>query len=343
MNGQKYKISTATGYGCTGSSAVNDLLKEFSNYYVCDEDLPWILQDFDAISDLEYFLIEGNHRSKTHLAIKKFELFIKKHTLVFERIFGKKFKLITKKYLESITDTRFKKQIMRQEISNFFLRFWIFKVSPQIQRVFYFIKKIFYLQKKTKFVAKFPYVEKTYTIPNKKNFYKNTKIYTNELFKSIGKNKETKHLHFDQLLPAMNSQRYFNYLDNVKVIIVDRDPRDLYILNEEVWKGDFAMCDTSNVHQFINWYGNIRQHRVFEKSNKNTKYINFEDLIYNYEQTINSITKFLEIPRKYHKKKNFFFIPKNSILETKMWHKYPKYSKEMKLIEKKLSKFCYKY
>ena len=343
MDDKKYKISTVTGYGCTGSSAVNDLLKEFSNFYVCDQDSLWILQDFDAISDLEYFLIEGNHRSKTHLAIKKFELFIKKNTLEFERIFGKKFKYITKKYIESIIDTKFKKQIMQQEISNFFLRFWIFKIYPQIQKVFYCVKKFFYLQKEKRFIAKFPYVEKTYTIPNKKNFYKNTKIYTNELLKSIEKNKKTRHLHFDQLVPAMNSQRYFNYLDNIKVIIVDRDPRDLYILNEEVWRGDFAMCDTSDLTQFINWYRNIRQHRFLEKSNKNIKYINFEDLIYNYERTVNSITKFLEIPRKYHNKKNFFFIPENSKLETRTWLQHPKYLKETKLIEKELSNFCYKY
>ena len=88
MDDKKYKISTVTGYGCTGSSAVNDLLKEFSNFYMCDQDSLWILQDFDAISDLEYFLIEGNHRSKTHLAIKKFELFFMKITKYLVNING---------------------------------------------------------------------------------------------------------------------------------------------------------------------------------------------------------------------------------------------------------------
>jgi hypothetical protein len=343
MKDPKYIISTATGYGCTGSSAVNDLLKEFTNLYVCNEDSLWILQDFDAISDLEYFLIDGNHRSKTNLAIKKFEKFTKKKRVIFDRIFGKKFNYITKRYLKSITDARFKKQIMPQEVSSLLLRFWIFKASPQIQRVFYLIKKIFFLQKKIKFIARFPYVEKTYTVPNKKKFYENTKKYTNELFKNIQKNKKTKHLHFDQLLPAMNSQRYFNYLDNVKVIIVDRDPRDLYILNEEVWRGDFAMCDTSDVNQFISWYKNIRAHRVFEKRNKNIKYINFEDLIYNYEKTIRSISIFLGISQKNHYNKKNYFIPENSKLETRTWLQYPKYSKETTLIEKELSNFCYKY
>lgn len=33
---------------------------------------------------------------------------------------------------------------------------------------------------------------------------------------------------FDQLVPPSNVKRYNRYVNNLKVIIVDRDPRDIY-------------------------------------------------------------------------------------------------------------------
>jgi len=67
------KIITCTGYGGTGSSAITDILKEFDNGLSLGDAEFWFLQDFNGISDLEYHLIGGNHRSRVNLAIKKFK------------------------------------------------------------------------------------------------------------------------------------------------------------------------------------------------------------------------------------------------------------------------------
>ena len=337
------KIITTTGYGCTGSSAVSDLIKEFKSIHTSNTHSVWLLQDFNGISDLEFSLTDGNHRSKTNLAIKNFWEFANKNKKIYQSTFGKQFLEITRNYINNLVDVRFRKQIMYEEIKNFQIKFFLFKIYPKIQRFFFYITKFIGFNKNKKFIAKFPYINKTYTAPNKKKFYKLTQKYLINLIKNIKTKKKINVFYFDQLVPSINSQRYLNYFKKIKIIIIDRDPRDLFILNKEKWHGDYALCDTTNVEEFVLWYKKIREHRDLEKKNKKIIYINFEDLIYNYEREINKITKFFNIPKKNHVFKKKFFKPEISMKETKTWEIYKDYKKEVKFIEKKLPNYCYKY
>ena len=48
-----------------------------------------------------------------------------------------------------------------------------------------------------------------------------------------------------------------NYIDNCKCIIVDRDPRDIYLLNENVNKASFI--PSNNINKFIKWYRDFKK------------------------------------------------------------------------------------
>ena len=143
-------------------------------------------------------------------------------------------------------------------------------------------------------------------------------------------------------MPATNIKRYFNYVDNLKVILVDRDPRDLYLLNKNHWKGASNICNTDNINEYIGWYKALRIHRKKEDLiNNNIIIISFEELVYEYDDTLQKLCIFLNIDLKSHALRKKYFNPEISKNNTKLWLKPHNYESEIKIIEKELSEFCY--
>jgi len=330
------KIITCTGYGGTGSSAVTDLLKEFDNGLSLGDAEFWFLQDFNGISDLEYFLIDGNHRSRVNLAIKRFRKYIYENSSYYEKYF-KGYVNISNKYIESLINAKFQKAISYYELDSKIKKLFWFRISPLIQKIAAKISgKDF-----EEFAPYIPTEEKVYSIPNRDRFYKETKKYTKKLFDTLDKGYDF--IAIDQLTPAMNAKRYLNYVENLKVVIVDRDPRDLFILNELYWKKAAYVCDTANVDEYISWYKTMREHRKFEEKNENIIYVMLEDLIYHYEDNLNKLYDFFEIEEKHHVNKQKFFNPNISIRWTKMYERYPDYrTKDVEKIKKELDEYCFK-
>jgi len=331
------KIITCTGYGGTGSSAITDLLKEFDNGVSLGDIEFWLLQDYDGIRDLEYFLIDGNHRSKVSLAVKRFKRYIEKNKKFYNRYFTNEFEQLTEQYIDSLIDAKFKKALSLYEVENSFFKLLFFKLIPYSQII---MRKILKLNN-FEFSPYLPTVNKYYSIPDKDRFYRETKQYINSLFNKINNNYSF--IAIDQLVPAMGIERYFNYIDNMKVVVIDRDPRDLYLLNEIVWKQASYICDTSDVDSYIDWYRSMREHRHLEKENSNILYINFEELIYEYDQTLEKLYNFFELEENTHIWKRKYFNPSISITNTKLWERYSTYKPEnISKIKDALNEYCYR-
>jgi len=330
-------IVACTGYGGTGSSAITDLFKEFDYCLSMGNEEFWFLQDYDGISDLEYFLIDGNHRSKVSFAIKRYKDYAEKNKVFYENFFGKEFISYTDKYLDSIVESKFRKAIVSAEETNGLKKLFFFKISPFLQILF---KKITF-QYFDEFSPWFPVIEKSYAYPSQKKFSKLTQQYTEKLFSLLDPNNQYQTLILDQLVPTTNIKRYFNYVENLKVIIVDRDPRDLYLLNNIHWKGASYICNTDDVNEYISWYKAIRAHRKNENLINNIIIINFEELVYEYDETLIKICDFLNVDIKSHISRKKYFNPEVSKNNTKLWLEPHNYESEIKLIEKELSEFCY--
>lgn len=330
-------IITSTGYGGTGSSAITDLLKEFEGGICAGNEEFWFLQDFNGVSDLEYFLTDGNHRSKVDKAVKNYLKYVKTHNHFYSKFFSHKFETFSRNYLTSLIDAKFKKSLTENDFDSYILKFLVFNISIKIQFILWKIFKSRY----SEFSPYIPKVEKYYCPPDKEFFYKKTKEYTSNLFSTIDPNKQMTFLAFDQLVPATNAQRYFNYIDNLKVVIVDRDPRDIFLLNEIRWRGASYICDTKDVNSYINWYKSLRKTRVDEFPHKKIMRLAFEDLVYNYEETLKKLLDFLELPPHLHKFKKKYFIPEISRKNTKLWTYPHKYKDEIELIELELYEYCY--
>ena len=172
----------------------------------------------------------------------------------------------------------------------------------------------------------------------KEEFYCYTKLYLDKLFREANLNNK-EFIVLDQLVPSTNIERYQNYFYNLKTIIVDRDPRDIYILEKEKWKDNVIPAE--NIFDYVKWFKLTRENTDYK--NENILKVKFEDLIYNYENKVNDILKFLNINEKEHKLKKKYFNPEVSKHNTQLWKKFSKYEKEIEIIEKELKTFCVDY
>ena len=231
----------------------------------------------------------------------------------------------------------FKKSFHPFEYRDSFIKSLIVKVYYKVQKTYYLIFK-----KHSEMILKLPKNKKYHFIQDKKLFYKLTRDYTSKLFNSAINNDDISHLMIDQLVPCNNISRYLNYIDNIKVIIVDRDPRDLYLLDKFVWKGSPVLSDTKDLKTFIKWYKSIRYNADLNDT-KEVLRLKFEDLVYNYDKSLIEIIKFCQLDKKNHKLKKQIFNPKVSIQNTRYWNKTNKYAKEIEVIEKELKEYCYEY
>ena len=175
---------------------------------------------------------------------------------------------------------------------------------------------------------------------DKQLFYEKTREYTRKLFDLANVNKK-EYVMVDQLVPPSNTQKYLKYFDDLRIVSVDRDPRDLFILEKYLWKG--GVIPIENVYDFCKWFKLTRQHIKYEKDDpQKILRIQFEDLIYHYDETLDVIMKFLGLEVSMHISPKSKFIPGQSIKNTQLWKKYPEMRNEIKVIETELADYCYK-
>ena len=56
------------------------------------------LQAYNGVSDLEYFLVDGNHRSKVNLAVKRFLKYVDDNEGFYSNFFGKTIRIFLRIY-----------------------------------------------------------------------------------------------------------------------------------------------------------------------------------------------------------------------------------------------------
>lgn len=332
-------ISCASYYG-TGSSAITDYVAEFNNVFSFTNEEFRFIQDPDGISDLEFNLVECFNRHNSGHAIKKYKRLIDFYNgncfgKKYRAFFGENWQKFSYQYLNNLIDFKYngwwqydlydrgKWFYFRKRIINKLLHETIWKNKPE--RTFNSMKN-----------------EITYAShPSEEKFLKYTRQYIENLFESVVPKKYDT-IMVDQLVPPMNLSRYLRYFNkNIQVVIVDRDPRDLFILDKYVWQDGIIPKD---VKVFCQWYKYTREHRKHENvNNEYVRLIRFEDLIFNYEETTRSLNKWLNLDEKKHIKRKQIFNPKKSINNTQVWLRYPKAEKEIKYIMNNLDEYLYDF
>ena len=123
---------------------------------------------------------------------------------------------------------------------------------------------------------------------------------------------------------------------------MNRDPRDVFILNKYVWaKSGEQVPFPMNVNEFCGYYK--RLHGIERKvENMHVHTIQFEDLVYKYDEMLAKIKDILQLNDTCHSKKKQMFNPERSINNTQLFMK-DKYKKEVEIIERELSEFLYEF
>mgnify|MGYP002626464139 CR=1 FL=1 len=122
-----------------------------------------------------------------------------------------------------------------------------------------------------------------------------SKKYVSDIWEVLGCDLSKKVV-LDQPFSGTNPLLSFRFFENPKAIIVDRDPRDLYIFTKEFLNYRTAgyQIPSDDVYGFIEYYKALRNSELREKSSntQDVLRISFEDLVYRYDDTTEKISHF---------------------------------------------------
>lgn len=331
------KIIVTSGYMGSGSSAITDLLCEVNGFESRHGSYEYIFMHCpDGVFDLEYKLLYENNAMRSDEALHSFyncmyQLYSERKWWFadYKHKIDKNFMKYCEAYIDSLIDKRLPE--------NFWHHQERVVENNKIKRI---INRI--LGKHRKNVPDLIYNGMWIAYPTREEFYNKTRIFLKEVFNSMGI--KNNNIIMDQLLLPHNVHKVDNYFDdNCKVIIVDRDPRDVFILNKYFWKPlNTPVPYPFNVEDFCTHYYKMRKSEKIIPSKKVLR-IHFEDLIYHYYDTKKIIFDFIGINDCDHIKQFSRLIPEKSMLNTQLYNRNCIYIEEAKYIEKHLNEYIYNF
>ncbi|WP_421285738.1 hypothetical protein [Aeromonas veronii] len=330
-----------SGYMFSGKSAVSDLLREFDGIYV-----PSYHEEFDLIRvnngllDLYNTLSSNWSPNRADNALRSFE-----------KISGRL--ACTPKGIERLCKVGFG---YNERYSNFDLKTRAFMERLKLSswrmnwptEFLYMTESEIFRHKVNSRVNKdcyWPEIDFSLTIRN--DIGRCISEYLYEIFSEFySQGNHTVVMH--NALEPYSPEQGVEIISNGKCIIIDRDVRDIYVNcikhadgyndNVEVFK---KISGANNIDSFI------ERQRIMRIKNGNKNHdrvlrIRFEDLVYNYEDTLTVIIDFLNLEPASHNRKLSFFNPSKSIKNCNSWIELPCDELiNIKKIERSLPEYCY--
>ena len=338
-------IIGTSSFAQSGGSALTNILEEFSNISILKGGAEFECKFFaENIFPLETALLIGGGVDK---AVKTFlhNAKIAATQSDYKNNFGQNFLQYTKEYLDSVTENYLGGVHKTYDFE--FVDNDEAKIFSNARHLFHYL----YGNRRYSDVAYEPYTwEPQYTPFGPvyygeftDDFYEKTYQYLEKVFAPLyeeGKN----YILGDTLYTAdVTTPQELKYFRNSKVLISNRDPRDLYVANKEIY-GEWFI-PTWTVETWIKYYKYRRRSIKMQKQNnsENILHLQFESLIYDYDASIAKIKNFLNLSDEQHIRKGQVFIPEKSKTNTQLFRKYTKYARDIEKIERGLPEFCYPY
>lgn len=333
------KIITATGYGGTGSSAIGDLVREYSAVD-CSELSKFevtFLYRLNGLLDLYYHLIKNPIRNESNNAIYHYLELCKKiacdgRFMNYEKYFNYKFLKETLEFIESIGGNWYPEYINYDYERQGKVKKVLTKVLNKILHLTIIrsvgsddCDKYIHLYKKRKFYL--------HTL-DEAEFLDKAKGYLYNLFSEIN---SKEYLYVDQLVSTSMMDQCKLFFDNLKIIVVDRDPRDIFIEEKYRWKTNQNKVE--NVHIFCESYKWMRSMARMDVDN--VLYIQFEDLVFNYEAAVKIIENYCGLESKWHVNKYKYFDPSVSKNNCRLWDVYDSEQDNIEIIKNELQEYIY--
>lgn len=327
------KKIACVGYHYTGSGVIDDLLRECDNVAQgLSEAESSFIQATDGILDLEYHLVTNPHRTGSAIAIERFLHYAEKRRRMFEKVYGSNWLPLCQEYINAISKFEFE----GYSFDSLFIRHPRFKYIYLYHLLINkFLPKKF---RKPRYYDYFPLATSYHAWPSEEEFIEKTQEFIEKLCKQIPQNENTKFVVLDQLIAGNNPSLYLRLVRDLKVIVVDRDPRDMYIYHHS--RHDHML--PKDPHHFCVHYKDIRQKRGDIDTEK-VMYVTFEDMIYSYDIMVKKVLDFIGISPEHHITPRKYFDPDISIKGTQLWKRHPEYAEQVKIIEEELPEYLHQY
>ena len=313
MSIKKIGFIAVSGYGWSGSGACIDILREFKGIDGPNNEFR-IIKDPYGLLDLENSLVDNWDFVRHDVAIKDFLKYckvlsrgaglFKKEGRNFSKILNTDFIKESKRYVSNMLDFKYEGFSIVHRYRFTMYQAFIYKIKCKLKRPIY----------TNMYFAK----------PSKRKFIAETKKYLKNLFQQYARDNNLDAILLDQAISVSSVEQSMKYFDNIKLIIVDRDPRDIYV---DMVKGklllSYDISKTGNVDKYIKWHKKLRNSIKNIEDNNNILFLKFEDLVCNYQSSIKKISEFIG-PNFTHINQNKHFIPEESINNIGLWKQYDK-------------------
>lgn len=343
------KIIDISGFGHSGKTVVSDYLKSMKCIYSFPNYVEFELFRVDSgLVDLYQNLFQNWNLIRSSSKLKKFKKLIdrigkvQQKTMIstfweasghgYNKYFNNKFIEISNRFIEKLI-------IETQE------QFWPYELLS--------VSKYELLKKKVKRKLFKKEITSNVLYTKKDDFLLRVHDYLNELFNELGSENQT-HVILNNCFEPFNPQPCFDMAPNSVSIIVDRDPRDifaslinindLFIPDFEKYNGNEELkkkiVGFDNIEFFIARYKLLRENITISPNNERLLRISYEDFVLNFQVFSEKINNFIQL--KNPQRIELDFDINKSKKNVGIWQNY-RDTKEIKLIESKLGKYCYNF
>lgn len=259
-------------------------------------------------------------------------MYTKSVALSFDRVTNGAFSKLTKKYIEDITQASWRGYGSTD--NSIFNSFTYRNVGNRLMRarVIPFLEKVLKKQ-----IDCYPVREIPFSI-NPDNFDMLTRQYIKNILIAMGMTDKVTVL--NQPFAANNPAKSFKYFESPKAIVVDRDPRDMYLFTKKFLLSAGRSIPSDKVETFVTYYRNLRKSMPYHSS-KDVLTVQFESMVYDYEHTTDIICDFCGIDKKDRSEK--IFIPERSANNTRVFERYKGFDDDIKFIESELKDYLFPY
>jgi len=324
-------IIGACGYGATGSSAIMDLLREFDNTNILSK-IEFILPYFpDGLEDLEYHVRNYHKYMASAVAINRFRKFTK--WPMFTRVTNGEIKKLTDDFLSKIVQISWNG------------RSWADKYIRSTGELF-IASAFFTLIRKLRFIKSNKLCDNLFKHKIEisimsENFDASSKYFMTEILNAMGRDPQ-KMTVLDQPFEGCNPVKSFKYFENPKAIVVDRDPRDHYLFAKNFLRPrGLAQIPCDNADDYIQYFRLIRKSPLDLRKRDDIIFLNFEELIYDYENAVSRVANFCGVSEHTHK--GVYFKPTHSRNNTQLFKKYTGFEEDIAKIERELPEYLFHF
>ena len=333
MVGGNEMIIGSCGYGATGSSVLTALLKEYDGIQVFDDFEFTIPYRVDGLQDLEYHLMKQHSKNISgDYALKRFLDSSKCYMTPFinKPCNGKAYYKAAQIFVDSISQLQYRGSDSVDLLSDNIVR----NIAAFASKKILMPKVVEKITKRRSYM--WPCRTMYYSI-EPKNFYEESRKYIKRILKLMGARFDQP-ICLDQPFEGNNPVQSFPFFEDPYAIVIDRDPRDLYLEYKYTTHRDGKWFPHGSVEDFVIYYKGMRNNQT---DNERVLRLMFEDFLYEYDSTVEKIELFLHLGE--HKRKQEFFKPQQSINNTQQIRRFPQEIENIKKIEKELEEYLFHF